>query len=73
MAKRNKLTTTGKEGEGKMYSKILVTVVWTIGIISCFIMKKIQPDNVKLYAVYVGFVCVAFTLVCASYSQTIPG
>lgn len=56
-----------------MYPKILVTLAWAIGIICCFIMKKIQPDNAKLYAMYVGFVCIAFTLVCVSYSQTIPG
>lgn len=46
-----------------MYSKILVTVVWAIGIICCFIMKKIQPDNAKLYCGYVILICGIFTAI----------
>lgn len=45
-----------------MYSKILVSVVWAIGIVSCFVMKKIQPDSFKQHCVYVLILCVPFTV-----------
>lgn len=46
-----------------IYSKILIAIVWLIAVICCIIMKKIQPETFRLYAVYVFIVCVVFTTV----------
>lgn len=39
----------------------LVLAVWIIAIICIAIMKKIQPDTYKAYAIYALAVCVMFT------------
>lgn len=39
----------------------LVLIVWVIAIICIAIMKKIQPDTYKAYAIYALAVCVMIT------------
>lgn len=39
---------------------IAVSVVWAVAGISCYIMKKIQPED-KLYPWYALAVCIALT------------
>lgn len=38
-----------------------IAFVWLVGLGCIPIMKKIQPDSYKAYAIYVLAVCVAFT------------
>lgn len=41
-----------------IYSKDLILIVWVVAAIGCLIMKKIQPESFRLYAVYVLVICV---------------
>ena len=41
----------------------LILIVWAIAVACIFIMKKIEPDAYKIYAVYALAVCVALTVV----------
>lgn len=45
-----------------------VLFVWLIGILCISIMKKIQPESYKLYAIYVLAVLVTFTAFVVRYS-----
>lgn len=47
------------------YSKVIITALWAVSVICCFIMKKIQPESFKLYVGYVIFVC--FVITATSY------
>ena len=49
--------------ELKMPAFILLILVYIIAIGCVFIMKKIQPESVFVYAVWVVFVCVLLTLI----------
>lgn len=40
----------------------IVLAIWAVGLVGCLIMKKIQPETFKLYAVFVAIVCVMFTI-----------
>ena len=42
---------------------VLLILVYIIAIGCVFIMKKIQPERVFVYAVWAGFVCVLLTLI----------
>lgn len=42
---------------------VLLILVYIIAISCIFIMKKIQPESVVIYAVWAGFVCVLLTLI----------
>ena len=48
-----------------MWNIAIIFLVWMIAAICFLVMKKIQPDEARLYLVYVTFVCVAFTAVVA--------
>lgn len=53
---------TGKEsGVKKMYALLMIVIMWVIGIIGVFAMRKIEPDD-KMYPVWVLFVVLAFTV-----------
>ncbi len=43
-------------------SWILVAMVWATAATCIPIMRKLQPDCWKAYAVYVAFICTALTL-----------
>lgn len=43
-------------------SQILILLVWIVAAICCLIMKKIQPESFKLYAMYVFTICVLITV-----------
>ena len=45
-----------------LYAKTLIIIVWLIAISGCLIMKKIQPENSKLYMIYVFMICLIFTI-----------
>ena len=52
----------GKEsGVRKMYALLMIVIMWVIGIIGVFVMRKIEPDD-KMYPVWVLFVILAFTV-----------
>lgn len=40
-----------------------ILAIWAIGLVGCLIMKKIQPENFKLYAVYVLVICILLTII----------
>lgn len=40
---------------------ILLVLVYAIGIACVLIMKKLQPENVPIYAIWVVLVCVLLT------------
>lgn len=42
-------------------SKILISILWGIGLVCCFTMKKIQPETVWLYTGYVMLICGGIT------------
>lgn len=42
---------------------LLIGLVWIVAITCIPIMKKVQPEGYKAYAVYVLAVCVIFTIV----------
>ena len=39
---------------------LLIVFMLIVGVICCFIMKKIQPESYKLYMVYLIFVEIAY-------------
>lgn len=40
----------------------LIAFIWLLGIAGIITMKKIQPESFIGYAIWVVFVCVAFTV-----------
>lgn len=44
-----------------MNAIVLILLVWAIAVVCIFIMKKIEPDDYKIYSVYALAVCVALT------------
>lgn len=44
-----------------MYAMICCIAVWIVAVICCQIMKKIQPESVGLYRVYVSCICILIT------------
>lgn len=45
----------------------LVGLMWIVGIICIFIMKRIKPDATIAYAIYVFCILVAFTIFVVLY------
>ncbi len=45
----------------KMYALLMIVIMWVIGIIGVFVMRKIEPDD-KMYPAWVLFVILAFTV-----------
>lgn len=44
-----------------MYALLMIVIMWVIGIIGVFVMRKIEPDD-KMYPAWVLFVILAFTV-----------
>lgn len=45
----------------------VIAMVWVIAGACCMIMKKIQPEFLKLYLVYVITICILLTCFLAWY------
>lgn len=41
-----------------MYALICMLIMWMVGIVGIWVMRKIQPED-KIYPIWVVFVCVA--------------
>ena len=46
---------------------LALLIVWIAGIIGIWIMKKVEPDTYKAYAVYVLAIEVLFTVFVVQY------
>ena len=46
-----------------------VIIVWAVGIVCIPVMKKIQPDTYKAYAVYVLAICIIITCFVGWYES----
>ena len=45
----------------------MILLLWVIGIVCIPVMKKIQPEGYKAYAIYVLAVCLIFTVFAVLY------
>lgn len=50
---------------------VLIGIVYVIGIVCVMIMKKLQPDDWIIYAVWVAVVCVALTCFVVWYVSSV--
>ena len=48
------------EGGGILCKLIVTIIIWVVGIVCVFVMKKIEPNN-KIYPVWALFIALAFT------------
>lgn len=59
---RDILRTECKKEVRRLGVIILLVLVYAIGIVCVLIMKKLQPENVPIYAIWVVVVCVLLTV-----------
>lgn len=52
-----------------IYSKILIVILWSVSILCCSIMKKIQPEAIKLYMTYAIIISVSFTMIVSIFES----
>ena len=50
-----------------MQTVCAIFFVWAVGAVCIPVMKKLQPESYKAYAVYVLAVCLIFTVFVALY------
>lgn len=48
---------------------VLLCIVYAIGVVCIFAMKKLQPENTVIYGVWVVAVCVMLTLFVVWYGS----
>lgn len=50
-----------------MWSLMTIPFVWIVALIAYLVMKKIQPDESRLYLDYLIRICIVFTTVVIVY------
>ena len=51
-----------------MYALICMLIMWMVGIVGIWVMRKIQPED-KIYPIWVVFVCVAIACFVIYYES----
>lgn len=51
-----------------MYALICMLIMWMVGIVGIWVMRKIQPED-NIYPIWVVFVCIAITCFVIYYES----